>query len=142
MGWLSKIGDAFSAPFKVARGIAGGLLGGGGGGKSSSASNVSNTTNLSTKINNVIDTTALAEVSKNNSFALNKTLKGFSNDTTVINKGTQAINKNIANTLQVLAQNSVTDNKQQDAIMKGGAVIVSGLLTYLAIKNNRGKNGK
>ncbi len=135
MGWLSKI---FKAPAK----IVGGLLGGGGGGESSSSSTVRNTTNLSTKINNVIDTTALAEVSKNNSFALNKTLKGFSNDTIAINKSTQAINKNIANTLQVLAQNSVTDNEQQDAIMKGGAVVVSGFLTYLAIKNNRGKNGK
>ena len=127
----------------------GGIFGGGGGGESSSSSTVKNTTNLTTNISNVIDTTALAEANADSSFMLNKTLQGFSDDTISINKSnlavnqsTQVVNKNIANTLQVLAQNSVTDNKQQDAIMKGGAVIVSGVLTYIAIKKNRGKNGR
>jgi len=99
------------------------------GGDSYSTSDIYNSLRLTTKVNNIIDTSSLAEVNKSSAFALNKTLKGFSDFTT-------AINKNIADTLQVLAQNSNTDNKQQDVIIKTTIVIISGLFTYFAIKNN------
>jgi len=102
----------------------------GGGGSSSSTSTVNNITELNTKVNNVIDTSSLAEISKSNALTLNKTLKGFSD-------ATATINKNIADTLLVMAKNSDIDNKRQDTIVKGIAVLASGLFTYLAIKNNR-----
>ena len=126
MGFFSSIGDMFSAPVKAV----GGLLGGGGG-DSSSSSQVANTTNLENNITNIIDTTQL-----------DKTLQGFSDGSLEIGKNLANTNRSIAETLRVLAENSNIDNKQQDAILKGGAVIVSGVLTYIAIKNNRGKNGK
>ena len=131
MGWLSKIGDAVSAPFKVARDITGGLLGGGGGGDSSSSSNLKNTTNIT------IETKEIADAMRSNDSAI----LALSKQNTAIAEQTAEATSEINKTLRVFADNIVSTSNENKEIMQTIAVLSGVTVAYL-MTNKRGKRAR